>query len=693
VQIDRYQILDEIARGGMGVVLRARDPAVGRDVAIKVLLGGGLRNATSQKRFAREAKGLARVSHPNVVRVHAYGIASGGEPYIVMELLDGESLEQRLEREGTLKPDEAVSVVTELCGAVAACHVAGVLHRDLKPDNVVVTQGGTLKLTDFGLVRDVDPSVSRTQLTQTGIFLGTPGYWAPEQASGGRGQVGVRTDVYGLGAVLFALLTNRPPNGEGTLIEVLSRTREPKPAPSTFNPQVPSWLDSLVGRALAIDPEDRFTDLDELVSALARGGAALVDGPRPGHSRGLGVGVGVLVLLLVLALLAALTSTGRETPFAARTPAAIPEPVSPGESGVTQGEVAPETEEVSPEGGASADDGGAEWFRLGASYEKGQNGEPDYLKAHTCFRKAADAGHPDGMFSTGLHYSNGRGVEQDHVEAARWYRKAADAGLSNAMYTLALVYHEGQGVKQDFPEAIRWSRKAADAGHTGAMVNLGQYYALGEGVTQNSAEGVRWWRTAAEAGEPDAMFNLGHFFALRDGVTQDYAEAARWYRKAADAGIPGAMYYLGDMYQLGKGVTQDYVESVRWYRKGADAANSGAMASLGLSYYHGQGVEQDYAEAERWFRKAADAGDARAMYGLGFLYLQGHGVTEDSATAARWVREAADAGNAKAMCSLGSLYAEGRGVARDLAEAARWYRKAADAGNAEAEVALKRLGK
>jgi len=281
-QLGRYQVVREIARGGMGVVYAAVDPASGRRVAIKVVRSGRA-GPKLHKRFGREAEALARVEHPGVVQVFEVGVDPQGSPYLVLEWVEGTSLQRRLSLGGALSVDDAVERVSRLCEAVEACHQAGVLHRDLKPDNVLVAADGTLKLTDFGLARDVDPSLSRTQLTETGKFLGTPGYWAPEQAMGQLDRVGVRSDVYGLGATLFALLTGEPPQGGTTMAEILDMVTEERPAPSTLNPVVPRWLDVVVGRALAIRPEDRFPSAAALAEALRAPGAEAASAPRSGR--------------------------------------------------------------------------------------------------------------------------------------------------------------------------------------------------------------------------------------------------------------------------------------------------------------------------------------------------------------------------------------------------------------------------
>ena len=265
VQIGPYQLTTELARGGMGAVYEGRDLRTGEPAAVKVLLNLG--SEKSRRRLQREAEALRRVQHPGVVRLLDYGL-SDRVPFLAMELLRGESLRSWLDREGPASPEQAVAWITGACGAIQACHEAGVLHRDLKPANAFVSATGDFKLTDFGLARDVDPSTSRTQLTSPGVFLGTAGYWAREQALGELDQIGPRTDVHGLGALLYALLTARAPRPSGSLAEVLLSVKQRVEPPSRHDAAVPAWLDAVACKALSPNPADRYASAAELADAL-----------------------------------------------------------------------------------------------------------------------------------------------------------------------------------------------------------------------------------------------------------------------------------------------------------------------------------------------------------------------------------------------------------------------------------------
>jgi len=239
--IGPYAIEGELARGGVGVVYRARDPGLGRDVAVKLLHAGRGAAPNLRRRFQREAEALARLSHPHVVAVHAAGEAAGC-PYLVMDLVPGASLQDRLDREGPLPVREAVGLAAKIARALEAVHAAGLLHRDVKPANVLLRAGDRAPLlTDFGLAKDLDSS--QTRLSKTGRFLGTPGFWPPEQARGRLSETGPAADVYALGATLYALLTGAraPVRGRGLHGErpgrLRGRPRAPLRAPTRGRPR------------------------------------------------------------------------------------------------------------------------------------------------------------------------------------------------------------------------------------------------------------------------------------------------------------------------------------------------------------------------------------------------------------------------------------------------------------------------
>ncbi|MCA8925665.1 MAG: tetratricopeptide repeat protein [Planctomycetes bacterium] len=261
--VGRYRLQEELGRGANGVVYRAWDPERSEDVAVKVLTEVGEKK---RARFETEVRTLARLRHPNLVTVLAYG-EHQGHPYLVMELVRGGSLQHELEQRGGIPAARAVRIAQSLAQAVAYAHSCSVIHRDIKPDNVLITSEGEPKLTDFGMARDLDATHAR--LTQSRASMGTPGYWAPEQAAGKTEQIGELTDVYGLGATLYAMLTGGPPAQGRTYLEFVQRTlNDPPIPPRRLAPEVWPELEAVCLRALEKEPARRHGSATSLARAL-----------------------------------------------------------------------------------------------------------------------------------------------------------------------------------------------------------------------------------------------------------------------------------------------------------------------------------------------------------------------------------------------------------------------------------------
>ncbi|HZW29338.1 MAG TPA: protein kinase [Isosphaeraceae bacterium] len=266
-----YQVLEVLGRGGMGLVLKARDPALNRTVAIKVLNPVLAHGATARRRFAREARAVAAVGHEHIVAIHAVDEVRGGLPYLVMQYIPGQSLQERLDATGPLEVNELLRIGTQAARALAAAHAQGVVHRDIKPANILLENCiERVKLTDFGLARVMDDA----SLTASGIIAGTPQYMAPEQAQGE--PVDARADLFALGAVLYAMAAGRPPFRADSAMAVLKHICEVRHRPiRELNPEVPDWLEDVIDRLLAKKPADRFPTAAEVADLLERGLAHL----------------------------------------------------------------------------------------------------------------------------------------------------------------------------------------------------------------------------------------------------------------------------------------------------------------------------------------------------------------------------------------------------------------------------------
>jgi serine/threonine protein kinase len=279
---NRYRLGERIAAGGMGSVYRAVDETLGRPVAVKVLRRELADDPTFLERFRREARAAAGVAHPGVADVYDYG-ELGGEPFMVMELVEGETLAERIEARGRLPWPEALAIGEQVARALAAAGAHGVVHRDVKPANILLGADGRAKVTDFGIAK----AAASATLTGTGMVLGSANYVAPEQAQGNG--VGPAADQYSLGCVLFEAVTGEPPYRGGSAVAIATQhVSAPVPDPRERRPDLPAAVAELIRRAMSKSPGARFASAAAMADALAATAApghgppaAWEPGPRP----------------------------------------------------------------------------------------------------------------------------------------------------------------------------------------------------------------------------------------------------------------------------------------------------------------------------------------------------------------------------------------------------------------------------
>ncbi|MGI8520587.1 MAG: protein kinase domain-containing protein, partial [Actinomycetota bacterium] len=264
--IDRYRLEHRLAAGGMGTVYEATDERLNRRVAVKLLKEELVDDPRFVERFRREARAVAALSHPNIASVFDYG-ADDGRDFIVMELIEGRDLAELL-RSGPLQPSRAATLAAQSCDALAHAHAAGIIHRDVKPGNIIVSDNDRVKVTDFGIAR----AIGETTLTAAGSVLGTAHYLAPEQASGE--SAGPAADQYAMGVVLFEMLTGEVPfSGTSPIGIAMRHVSDAIPAPSSIVKEVPAILDEITARATAKAPSERYPDISGMASALRATGS------------------------------------------------------------------------------------------------------------------------------------------------------------------------------------------------------------------------------------------------------------------------------------------------------------------------------------------------------------------------------------------------------------------------------------
>src|SRR5271165_2843484 len=267
---ERYELDGVVGRGGMAEVYRAHDIRLDRTVAIKTLRIDLARDHTFQARFRREAQSAASLNHPSIVAVYDTGedMATGlPVPYIVMEYVDGRTVRDLLQADHRLLPERALEIIDGVLGALDYSHESGIVHRDIKPGNVMVTRNGDIKVMDFGIARAM--SDTQATMTQTAQVIGTAQYLSPEQARGER--VDARSDLYSTGCLMYELLTGRPPfTGDSPVAIAYQHVRENPVPPSRLDPDMPPWADAIVLRAMAKSPNDRYQSAAEMQADIQR---------------------------------------------------------------------------------------------------------------------------------------------------------------------------------------------------------------------------------------------------------------------------------------------------------------------------------------------------------------------------------------------------------------------------------------
>jgi Protein kinase domain len=279
----RYTIERPLGSGGMAEVFLARDGVLDRDVALKVLRGQYAGDEEFYERFRREATSAAGLSHPNIVQVYDRGEAPDGTCYIAMEYVSGGTLKERLDERGPMEPERALAVAGQVAEALWAAHERGVIHRDIKPQNILITDMGHLKVTDFGIAR----AASAATISATNAVFGTAGYLSPEQALGEPATP--RSDLYSLGIVLYELLTGVVPyRADNPVAVCMKHVTEPLTPPRRLDPTIPEAVDALVVKLLAKDPADRPASATELlddIEGVRRGAPPPAPTPRTGTPR------------------------------------------------------------------------------------------------------------------------------------------------------------------------------------------------------------------------------------------------------------------------------------------------------------------------------------------------------------------------------------------------------------------------
>jgi serine/threonine protein kinase len=661
-RIGKYDILDLIDRGGMGVVYKARDSVLGRMVALKIMTTGHADRSDSRERFLREARAVSMLQHANIVVVHELG-EHEGNPYIVMEFLDGEPLHRIIYEHTPISLPQKIDIILQVSKALQYAHQKGIVHRDIKPGNILVLRDGTVKVVDFGLAH----LAGSNTITRTGVLVGTFSFMSPEQLNGE--PVDARTDIFALGIVFYLLLTGKPPFEGISAAETINKILlEPPPRLEHFQKVNQPELQPVLDRALAKKKEARYQSCSELSEDLSR------------FRRKFEAEAQLAELERERKLLAQMASPDPDGATLVLDAAAIPhveelqgaplpQPESPSQP-IAIGEPAQvATPESKPAARAPVEQvrkgrgGSLKWMIVGLaalvvagtlySLFMRRNLQPatrtstPAVQAPTIPARHADNVSPPpstsgtsspqsaSIISSGPHpaalsdtktrvakppqnvpsptmtpTSSTKPSTSEQTPANTLSGPATSSALlpaASAKLNAEEMNRHGRAAfqRQEYPLAVAWYSKAADKGFARAQNELGQCYLRGQGVAQDLKKAAELFRRSAEQGNALGEHQLGVMY-LRGwgGLPRDYTQALEWFRKSADQNLPIGQFSLGNMYFNGWGLPQDYGQALQWFRKAADQGNPRAQQQLGVMYQNGLGVPKDDTQAQYWFDKA-----------------------------------------------------------------------------------------
>ena len=618
-----YELGPRVGAGGFAEVYRAQDLRLKRSVAVKVLRPDLGLSPGMLERFQREAETIAALRHPNIVPIFDVGQASG-IAYLIMPYIEGESLRARMEREGAMPIPEVRRILREAAAGLGAAHEAGVIHRDVKPENIMLEgRDARVLLMDFGIAKAVGgeeetPATEEgvaPQLTSTGIIVGTPQYMSPEQACGDK-TIDARTDQYSLGVVGYRLLSGSLPfEGESTRAVLYKQLVSDPPPLMDKLPNAPAGLASAITRAMAKEPRERFASMEEFAAMVSDEEAALTAAnlsavsvaakpvkktpaaSQPGGKsrRGwLAAAAGIAAIVLAAVYLNGGSRGG--TDF---------QPIST--IGGLDGAELVDSNSVTPIAPA---------VNATAPQAAGRNAAPPNSPATTARATntparqpvAEQSRQPTARTDGGCNALVGAG---DWESAFGACSSAAEAGDATAMRHLASMYDRGVGVTADPVQAFGWYRRAS-ASDAEAKFQLSRMYEVGRGTQRDARANLAMLREAADMGHRQAILTLASRLETGAGLNRDYNEAAQWYQRAASSGSVPAMLKLADWARRGRGMTRDLAQSVAWYRQAGEAGSAEGAWMAAKAYLDGDGVERDETIGMTLLREASRLGNSQA---------------------------------------------------------------------------------
>ncbi len=630
----RYELLSVIAKGQGGVLFKGNHKQLDRTVAVKMQMAISCEDESTFLRFQREARSAARLNHPNIITVYDFGLTPSRFPYLVMDFIEGKDLHSILEREGRMTLPRSIRICGQICSALHHAHRRFVVHRDLKPRNVMLMDVEDLvefvKVVDFGIAKRVDRQEITENLTVEGYVLGTPAYMSPEQWTGKA--VDARADIYSLACLLFKMLTGLTPIPGTDMVELMQGHVSGEPM--TFEAacpavQVPQAVQDVVYRALSKDVAQRQSSMAEFRDELHAAFGGSSESSRKWIITPL-EGQDVTIVGTVTA-----TDLLREKAVA--------------------GDVKSQ-------------------FDLAIRLENSNSSNP--AEALGWLRLAARAGLPEAQCRLGEVLLKGHSaLVSNPAEAMVWFRKAAEQGLPQAQFAMAQCYEQGQGVQENLQDAINWYQMAKAKGVSTAEAKLSTCYKkLAAGG--RSADGMLVsLQEAAKNGDPEALFSLACFMRSRQ---YEPVQMRELLRNAVDSGHPKARLLLAELLLRGEGMPRDPAEAIKVLQPAADNRDPEALMLIGACARTGYGCPRDMDKAFQLLQRAMSVNSYAAHCTYACSLLTGDGIVRNIPQGIGILRKASAEDSHMAHWKLALCFRQGLGVPKDVKEMERLFARAAD---------------
>lgn len=640
VLADRYELSSVLGAGQGGMVFKARHRQLDRFVAVKLLSPENMSDKTAFMRFEREAHSIGRLNHPNIVTVFDVGRWKDERPYLVMDYIEGQDLQDLMGKEGRIPIVRSLRIVTQVCSALYHAHKRGVIHRDLKPRNIMVIDAEDVsdfvKLVDFGIAKQSGSEQFNEGLTLEGYVVGTPQYMSPEQCTGAK--VDERTDIYALAGVLFRMITGLNPIQGDSIGEIMNN--QIHQAPMSFEKacnyiKVPSEIQKVIYKGLSKNAEERQESMaqfrQELNEAFARVATQAFAGQEAGSAQGAEDKVS-----------ASNMDTLRERAVA--------------------GDVIAQYELV-----------------LRLEYGQGCKANPE--EARRWLMYAAQKGMKEAQWRIGDHLLRGEaGYETNPQEAVVWLTKSADQGYDSAQFALGWCHEHGLGTKEDLSQAAAWYQKASKQGNAQATERLRTCVdKLGQ-AAMPVAKVSNLIENETESNDPETLYSLA--CKIRDSGKRgdDKIKAANMFKRAALFGHDLAQIAYISLCLTHPSSPEEQKEAVDWLEKSSAQNNERAMLMHAACLRNGIAMKANSQKAQSLIEDMSkNLKNLTAQTMLGASLLTGDGLARNIPRGINLLKQAADDGDGLAQWKLAICYRNGLGVMKDSKTAEALFQKAADA--------------